>query len=945
MPTRRRLRPALHALALVLATAASLPAQAPPLAARLPVDSQVTIGRLPNGLRYYIRRNAKPEKRAELRLVVNAGSILEDATQLGMAHFLEHMAFNGTTHFRKNELVSYLQSIGVRFGADLNASTGFDETIYILPVPTDTARLVEGAFQVLEDWAHGQLIDSAEVVRERGVVLEEWRGNRGADERMLQAWLPVAFKGSLYARRLPIGTQQSIEAASPAQLRRFYRDWYRPDLMAVIAVGDFDPKEIEARIRTHFSRIAPARAPRKRPLAGVPDNAAPLVAIASDREATSSSVQLITKLPHHESATVGDYRRDLVERLHFAMRNSRFSEMVQKPDAPFLGAGMGRGSFFARTTDGLILSAGVRDGGIARGLEALLVENRRVDRFGFLATELARAKANLLRAYERAYAERDKSNSGQFVEEYIGHFLRGEAIPGIAYENRLAVALVPTITLDEVNRLARSWATAGNRVLIAQSPIKPGVAVPTEAELLAVMARAAQDTVTAYTESVSGDALVGQLPPPGRVVAERSIPAIGTTLWTLSNGVRVFVKPTDFKADEVLLSASAPGGTSLAPDSLYMSAALASQVVALGGIGKFDRVELGKKLSGKAAGVGASIGETSQGISGRASPRDLETLFQLVWLQFTAPRLDSTAFRAFQERVAPFLANRGADPDAVYGDTIEVTMSQHHFRSRPTSAATFAEVRPDRAYQFYRERFADAGRFTFVIVGNVSLDSLKPLVERYLASLPALGRTETWRDVGGGPPAGVVERVVRKGVEPKATTTMAFTGPFTYAPEHRLALRALVELVQIKLTETLREQLGGTYSPSVSGSGRRIPRAEYGIQVHYSSAPDKVDTLTRSTLALIESVKAAPPSAADVEKVREQLLRSREVELKQNAFWLSNIAARDQAGEDLAGLGEPYDAMIKALAPAQLQEAARRYFDLGNYARFVLLPEAQATKP
>lgn len=914
-----------------------------PLTAVLPVDPKIKIGTLPNGIKYYIRKNAKPEKRAELRLVVNAGSVLETDNQLGLAHFVEHTAFNGTTHFAKNDLVKYLQSIGVRFGADLNAYTGFDETVYILPIPTDTARIIEQAFTILEDWAHGQVFDSAEVVNERGVVREEWRLGKGAGDRMLHQWLPTALKGSIYAERLPIGNEQSIMTATSARLRSFYDTWYRPDLMAVVAVGDFDPAVIEAQIKKHFSRIPKATNPKPRRLAEVPANKEPLIGIGHDKEATGSDVELLFKLPVEVTRTVGDYRRDLVQRLYLGMLNARLDEISQKPDAPFLGAGASKGNFVGRTSEAFTLAASVKDGGIDRGLEALLLEAKRVDEFGFLQSELDREKQSLVRGYERAYAERDKTQSAALVGELVNNYLVREPIPGVDYEYKIVQQLVPTITLADVNKLASKWITDENRVIIAQSPEKEGVKVPTRAELVAVFESASKTPVVAYTETLSSEALIANEPSAGKVVSGRSIGAVNVTEWTLSNGARVLVKPTDFKADEVLFSAYSPGGTSLASDADYMSAALAPQIMANGGVGQFSRVDLQKKLAGKAASAGASIGETSEGMSGRASPKDIETMFQLIYLNFTAPRLDLSVWEAMKNQFGPYLANRGADPDEVFNDTVQVTMAQHNVRARPLTPALFAEVDPQKALAFYKDRFADASDFTFLFVGNVDTVTLKPLVEKYIASLPATNRKETFKDLGVTPPKGVVERVVRKGVEPKANTVIMFTGRCEYAPASCFALRALSELVQIKLNELLREQLGGVYSPSARGSCGRVPHQEYAFQFQFNSAPDNVEKLTKSVFALIDTLKTQGPNAADVAKVREELTRAREVELKQNNYWLANIAGRDQSGEDIAGLLGAYDAMVKALSPSLLQEAAKKYFDVNNYARFVLLPEGKTT--
>ncbi len=916
------------------------------LEARIPTDAKVKIGTLPNGLRYYIRKNTRPEKRAELRLAVNAGSILENDDQLGFAHFVEHMAFNGTTNFAKNDLVKYLQSIGVRFGADLNAYTSFDETVYILPIPTDTARLVDQAFTILRDWANGLTFDPAEVVSERGVVREEWRLGKGAGERMFKQMLPIALKGSRYADRLPIGTDTSIMSATRERLRPFYQDWYRPDLMAVVAVGDFDIADIEAKIKAKFTNLPRRANPRTRTVSTVPGNIKPLVAIASDKEATSTDVSVYFKLPRNTTTTVGEYRRDLVERLYLSMLNGRLGEISQKPGAPFTGAGAGKGSFLARDVEAFSLDASVQDGAVERGLEALLVEARRVNQYGFLQAELDRSKTNMLRGYESANAERDKTESGDYADELIRNFLEQEVIPGIEYEYAITQKLLPTIALDDVNKLAAAWITDENRVVIVQSPIKDGVSIPTEATLLAVFDKAATATVAAYTENVSGDVLIASLRPVGRIVSGRAVPGgVGVVEWRLSNGARVFVKPTDFKADEILFNAYSDGGTSLVPDTNYMSAVLSSQIMGLSGLGQFNRIDLGKKLAGKAARVSPTIGEMTEGLGGSASPKDLETMFQLAYLTFTGARLDTVAFAAFKQNVGPFLQNRGLSPDDVFADTVQMTLSQNHFRARPISVATFNEVSPQKSIDFIRERFADAGDFTFVFVGAIDTIALKPLVATYLASLPTTGRKDVTKDNSPRTPRGIIDKTVRKGIEKKATTIIAFAGACTYNPETRVVLRALVDAVQIRLDELLREKLGGVYSPSVGGSCSHRPRQEYGLQVRFQSSDENVDALSKAVFALIDTIKTQGPRAADVDKVKEQILRSREVSLKENSYWLAGIVTRDQSGEDMAGLLAPYDELVKKLTPAQIQEAAKRYFDSSNYARFVLLPEVAPPKP
>jgi zinc protease len=900
----------------------------------------VTIGTLPNGLRYYVRENPKPENRADLRLVVNAGSVLEDDDQRGLAHFVEHMAFNGTKNFEKQEIVNFLERTGMRFGADLNAHTGFDETVYELQIPTDSARLMARAFDILEDWAHNITFDTAEVRKERGVVVEEWRRGQGAGSRISNKQLPVLFRGSRYAERLPIGQVSTIENADAARLKRFYADWYRPDLMAVVAVGDFEKDSVVALITRHFASIPARPDARPRTVFPVPDHDSTLVAVATDPEATGSNVQLIYKQPVREGNTVGAYRRAIVEGLYNGMLNDRLYEITQKPDAPFLGAGSGQGRFI-RSKEIYSLGAQVQDGGIARGLEALLTEAERVDRHGFTATELERAKQDYLRALEQAYAEREKTNSSRYAGEYADHYLDGEPIPGIAAEYELARALVPGITLAEVNRLGRAWITDENRVILASAPQKPGVPVPSDSALLAVFGQVENAQVAAYADMVSSAPLLAELPRGSKVVAETVYKELGTREWTLANGVRVILKPTDFKADEVLFTAYSPGGSSLAPDSNYLSAALATQVVALGGAGQFDAIELQKKLAGKAVRVSPFIGGQQEGISGSASPKDLETMFQLAYLYFTAPRRDSTAFLAFKENAKAALANRGASPQAAFQDTLQVTLAQHHRRARPITSAVVDEVELDEALEFYKNRFADASDFTFVFVGNFTPDSIKPLVERYLGALPSTKRRETWRDVGIVPPKGVVERVVKKGIEPKSQTQLVFTGPFEYTPQNRQAIRSLADVLDIKLREELREELGGTYSVGVGASPSRIPRPEYSFTVNFGSAPERVEQLTQAVFAQIDSLKARGPSPADLAKVKEIQLRGRETSLEQNGFWLSQLAAYDQIGEDPRGILTS-DQLVRQLTAEQVRDAARRYLNTQNYVRVTLHPEAGA---
>jgi zinc protease len=932
----RRLFPALILGTAILSVA--LPARAQD--ERIPLDSAVRTGTLPNGLQYYIRRNARPENRLELRLVINAGSVLEDDDQKGLAHFVEHMLFNGTRRFAKNEIIAYLESIGVRFGADLNAYTGFDETVYILPVPTDKPGLVERSFDVLEDWAGGALFDSSEVVKERGVVMEEWRSGLGAGSRIRDKQFPVLFHGSKYADRLPIGDTTILKTATPSPLRRYYTDWYRPNLMAVIAVGDYDPDRVEALIRERFGRLTNPATPRPRPQVAVPGHDSTLVTIVTDAEEQVSSIQLIYKHPPAPLVRLADYRTLLARRLYNQMLNARLTEITRKPDAPFAFASSSYGGF-VRGTDVYFLSATVKDGGIQTGLEAMLREAQRVDRHGFLPAELERAKASLLRGLESAYAEREKSESGDYAAEYINHFLTAEPTPGIAWEFNAARQVLPAVTLDDVNALGRRWITDVNRVMAVSAPTGPQAAVPSESALLAVFARVDGEQVAAWTETVSDAPLVATAPTPGRIVQETHDDSLNLTDWRLSNGIRVLVKPTDFKADEVSIRGWSPGGTSLVSDADYVNASLATLAMSRSGVATFDAVELQKKLAGKRAGANLSLGALTEEISAGGSPQDLETIMQLIYLRVTAPRRDEASFNALRAQFLPILANRNNVPEEVFQDTVILTMQQDHARAQPLTASVLQQADYNKAYEIFTNRFADASDFTFVIVGAVDLDSLKPLVAQWLGALPSTGRTETWRDVGMKSPTGVITKTVRKGVEPKAQTVVFFTGDATYDPASRYAMRSMGELLEMKLLENLREALGGTYSVRAGGSLSKAPTPEYQFTIAFGSAPEMVDSLWNTVLAVIDTVKQVGATPEELQKVREQQLRTQEVSLKENSYWLGNIAARTENGEDLRGLASYSKDFIEKLTSEQIRDAARKYLLLERYARFMLLPESK----
>ena len=921
-------------LALVLALPFRADAQIP-LETPLPVDQKVTIGELDNGLKYYIRQNSRPENRVELRLVVNAGSVLEDDTQLGLAHLVEHMAFNGTEHFEKQELIDYLELIGMEFGPSINAYTSFDETVYMLQVPMEDPEVVETAFQILEDWAHLVSFEPEEIDKERGVVIEEWRLGRGAGARMQDQQFPIMFTGSRYADRLPIGDVEVLQNFPHEELTRFYDKWYRADLMAVIAVGDFDPAEIEQLIQTHFNRLPVPDTPLERPYFEVPDHAETYYAIASDPEATGSQVGVLSMRDPPQITTVGGYRESLVETLVSGMMNGRLRELTQQADPPFVAAFTGA-SGFVRTKSAFQLLALVPEDGHERGLEALFIEAERAARHGFTAGELGREKLDLVRALEQTYNDRENQQSRRFASEYISYFLEDEPIPGIEFEYRAAQELMQTIDLDLVNEVARTNLDQSNRVVLSSAIEKPGLTTPTQADFEQVFASVTSTEIEPYVDTTLDEPLVPEEPEPGSVVTESMIDELNMTVWTLSNGVTVWLKPTDFKEDEIVMRATSPGGWSNSSLEDHQSAAMAADLVQQGGVGAFSTIDLQKALAGKAVRVSPSILENVERMSGSGSPQDLETMLQLVWLYFTAPREDETAYQAFQAQFRAILENRGASPMAMFADTFSVTMAQGHPRARPLSLEILDEIDLSTAVDFYEERFADASDFTFVFVGAIDLDVMRPLVEQYLGSLPTVERMDGPVDLDIDPPLGHIEKTVRAGVEPQSQTRIAFTGPFDYTAQNRVGMRVMAQALELRLRERMREDLGGTYSVRVNGGYSQIPEERYTVTIQFGSDPERAEELRGVVFEELRSLQADGPSEDDVNKVIEAEKRAHETNLQLNPYWAFQLMGAKESGQDPLFLLDTF--RFDNVSSESIQQDAQRYLNEERVVIVVLLP-------
>jgi zinc protease len=905
----------------------------------VPADPAVRVGKLPNGITYYLRNNGKPAKRIEMRLAINAGAMQEDADQLGLAHFSEHMLFNGTKNFPKNDLVKFLQTTGVRFGADLNAYTSFDETVYMLTLPSDSTKIVEKGFQVLEDWASNATFDNAEIDKERGVVIEEWRLGQGANQRMRDKYFSILFKDSRYAERLPIGKKEILETFKYETIKKFYKDWYRPDLMAVVVVGDMDLNEMEKQVKQHFGKIKPAdKKARKKEEYPVPDHKDTYVSIVTDKEATNVQVQLLYKHPSMKMNTQEDMRKSMVHTLYNGMFGQRFDELRQLADPPFIFAGSSYGSF-VRSKDVYSSFAIASETGAERALKTILEENQRVKKFGFTQGELDRYKKVLLKRYEQAYNERNKTESERYAMEYVDLFLENEPAPGIEFEYEFYKKHLAAVNLEEINELAKKWITPENRVVIITAPEKETVKLPTEERVRKMLIEAGTASLKPYEDKSVATSLMTQMPTAGKITAEKKVEGLGVTELTLSNGVRVILKPTDFKNDEVLVSAYSFGGQNLYPDSEMYDAQYASQIIGQSGIATYSMTDMNKMMAGKTVRISPTIGQLTEGFSGSFSPADVETAFQMINLYFTAPRKDEESFKSFVSKNKAQWQNMMSNPQFFFIGELSKVVSQNHPRGGGLpKTEDFDKINYERAFQIYKERFADASDFTFLFVGNLDVEKIKPMLETYLGSLPATNRKETWKDLGIRPPKGMVSKDVLKGTDPKSLVAMIFTGEIEYSRKESYKLASLGELLSIKLIESVREDQGGAYTINAGGGLSKNPYNSYSFQVQFPCAPENVDKLVNVVIGEIKKVQEKGVEEADLVKVKEAQKRSRETNMKENRYWLGQLQSYYLQGEDptqMLGSEKNTD----GLTSKDLQEMAKKYLKLDSYIKVVLKPE------
>ncbi|OJX52033.1 MAG: peptidase M16 [Flavobacterium sp. 38-13] len=906
----------------------------------IPFDPSVKTGKLENGLTYYIKRNAKPENKVDLRLVINAGSILENDDQQGLAHFMEHMCFNGTKRFPKNKLVDYLQSIGVKFGQHLNAYTSFDETVYFLPIPSDDPEKLEKGFQILEDWAFNAVLTPEEIDKERGVVLEEYRIGLGAGKRMMGRYMPKMMYKSHYAERLPIGKKEILENFKYDKLINFYKDWYRPNLMSVIVVGDIDVAAMEKKIKDHFAAYKNPKNEKPRKIFDVPNHKETFVAVESDKEASAAQVQLIYK--DYENAkqvvTVNDFRKSLVEGLYSTMINNRLNELTNSPTPPFTYGYSYHGGTWARTKEAYQSFAMSQEDKQVDALKVLVTENERVKKFGFTQGELERAKSEILANIESDYNDRDKTESRRFVGEYQSHFLQKEPVPGIEWTYNATKKLLPAIELKDVNSLIKDYVKEDNRVVILTGPEKDGLKKPTEQEVLGAL-KVNTAEITPYADSEVASSLLRKELKPGTIVKKEKNDKIGTTTLFLSNGAKVTYKKTDFKNDEVLMDAVSFGGTNLYSVDELKKTQFANGGLTQAGFSGLKENDINKFMSGKVANVNPYIGNTTEGLRGSATPKDLEYLFQMTVAYITDLNYDKDAFEGYKQKQSAFFKNMASQPgfyfqQELYGYLLKD--NPRFFGMIPDEKA-WETTDYQLAYNKYKERFANAADFEFFFVGNIDDKKIEEYSAKYLAALPSNDKKEKAVDVGYRMLKGEHKKIVNKGTDPKSTVTIMYYGDAEYSPKEALAMQALGEVLSIKLVEELRENESGVYGISARGSMSKVPNGSYNFSINFPCGPDNAEKLTASALRELQKIIDNGPLPADVTKFKEAELLDYKKDIKENRYWLSNFNRSYVNGtnpEDILKVEEK----VNAITAKDIQDVAKKYLTKDKVVG-ILMPE------
>ena len=922
---------------------------------KLVMDPSLRYGQLENGLTYYIRHNEMPKERAEFYIIQNVGSMQEEENQRGLAHFLEHMAFNGTKNFpSKTGIQDYMESIGMRMGENLNAYTGFDETIYMLMnVPVTREGIIDSCLLVLHDWSSFLLLEDDAIEKERGVIREEWRTSRTAQMRLWEQQLPVMFPRNKYGSRLPIGNIDVINNFKKKDLESFYKKWYRPDLQAIIIVGDIDVDQVEEKIKNMFSDIPTPVNPALKELYTVSDNTRPLLSIAKDKEMSNIRLNIYykhDKIPFALKGTIADFITRYTQTVISMVMSERFSDIVQKSDPPFVAAYANDGDYSVSKTKGAWTSTAIiKPGELERGLKALVAETERVKRFGITQAEYERAKDNILRGYESSYNERDKQMNESYAEEYVHHFTDGGCISGIEIEYELIKQIVPNYPLEGINnylnKLFSKENIGHNLVISLTGPDKEDVVYPTEEDLLTMFINAAKEAVKANDEEIVSKVLIPELPKPGRIVSETEDPLFGTTIYTLSNGVRVVIKQTDFKRDQIMMTATSPGGTTIFKDDkdIWNLQAI-NNAIMLGGLGEFSATNLRKALAGKNVSCRVGLGDANENFDGSASPSDLKTLFELIYLQFTSIRMDDEAYASFEERVKIQLDNMILDPMVAFSDSLTETMYNHNPRNSRFKSSDFEKVDYQRMIDMYKERYADASDFVFTFVGNVDRDSIRPLMEQYLATLPSLNRKDQPDEKQITPfRKGKVKCHFSKSLEtPKSSVALMYTGEMPYNLKNIITAQLLNHILDLVYTDKVREEENASYFVQTSVILSNFPKGRTSIQIYFDTDPAKQDQVIGIVKSELERIAKEGPRRMELDKSIGNTVRKRKEIMQENDYWLNIIDTYYSRNFDVH---TDYDKILNSITVDDIKKFTKEFLDQGNVVEVVMSPATDTVTP
>ena len=903
----------------------------------LPVDKNVRIGQLDNGLTYYIRHNKLPENRAEFYIAQKVGSILEEPQQRGLAHFLEHMAFNGTKNFPGDDkglgVIPWCETVGIKFGTNLNAYTSIDETVYnISNAPIDRTGVLDSCLLILHDWSNYILLKDDEIDKERGVIREEWRSRNSGMLRVYTDLLPTIYQGDKYADCMPIGSIDVINNFPYKDIRDYYHKWYRPDLQGIVIVGDIDVDAVEAKLKAVFADVQKPVNPAERTYYPVTDNKEPIVAIGTDKEVDDPSIEIYFKqdaTPDSEKNNVGYLASQYMTSMISSMLNARLSELVQSANPPFTRASSYYSDFFvAKTKEAFALSASSKADGIETALKTLLQETERARRFGFTESEYARARANYLQSLESAYNEREKTKHGSYVREYVQNFLNGEPIPGIEAEYAMMNQLAPNIPLQAMNMVMQQLVPDSNQVVIIAGPAKEGLKYPTKEEVINLLKGMKDLDLQAYVDKVSDEPLMKEAPKGGKIISEKENDIYGSTKLVLSNGVTVYVKKTDFKADEIRMKGTSLGGKSIFPDKDALNFAVMDNVIAVGGLGNFSQVDLTKVLAGKKVSVNAGLGATTENVFGTCSPKDFETMMQLTYLTFTAPRKDAEAFESFKNRMKAQLESAQANPLSSINDSLQKAMYNNHPRVVMMKPEMVDQIDYDRILEMYNDRFKDASDFTFYFVGNIDLETAKPLIAEYLGALPAINRKETFKDTKMSIRKGVYKNEYAKEQQtPTATIVFLYSGKAPYTLKNDILLSFATQVLDMVYTEEVREKEGGTYGVNCFGDLQKYPKEQLLLQIVFQTDPAKKDKLAGIVVDELKKLAAEGPSDVHLQKVKEYMLKKYADNQKENGYWMNNLNDYFYYGMDMT---EGYTDIVNSITAKDIQKFVSDLLKQGN---------------